>query len=78
MTSHTVSSLTLRVNNSGIRVSRVASGLPKACCPFVPFISAEHSRSSYTALYLLCIVGTFLVLYPKMHRLFRIMVSLKK
>lgn len=38
---------------------------------------SEHSGKSDTALYLLCTVDAFLVLYPKLHRLFRIMVSLK-
>lgn len=35
---------------------------------FVPFIPEEHSRRFLIALYLLCTVGTFLVLYPKLHR----------
>lgn len=64
----------------GSRVPRVTPAyLTDACCLSVPLTlqSTPESSDTDTALYLLCTVDAFLVLYPKLHRLFRIMVSLK-
>lgn len=64
---HAVSTLACWVN-SGDPESLGYSSLSDACCLSVPFTLQSTPDSSDTALYLLCAVDAFLVLYPKLHR----------
>lgn len=73
---HAVSTLACWVN-SGDPESLGYPSLSDACCLSVPFNPSEHSRQFWHGFVSALCCGCLLVLYPKLHRWFRIMVSLK-